>query len=106
MKVGADGEVMHSLRCGKSGTITVHLLKTSPTAKLLQNMFNIQSLSSAVWGQNIFTMEQTVAGDKWAARMVAFKRLPDTSYAKDGDILNWEFHAGKIDVIRGQYPGI
>ncbi len=33
MTVGADGEVMHSLHAGKSGTITVTLLKTSPVNK-------------------------------------------------------------------------
>ena len=30
---GADGSVMHTLRCGKSGVITFNLLKISPTAK-------------------------------------------------------------------------
>ena len=106
MKIGADGEGMHSLRAGKSGTVTVHLLKVSPTAKLLQNMFNLQQLGSAAWGQNIIELEQTASGDKIYCRMCAFKKCPDTSYAKDGDILSWEFHAIKIDVIRGQYPGI
>lgn len=33
MTIGADGEVMHSLHADKSGTITVNLLKTSPTNK-------------------------------------------------------------------------
>lgn len=33
MTVGADGEVMHSLHAGKSGTITVTLLKTSRSTK-------------------------------------------------------------------------
>lgn len=106
MKIGADGEGMHTLRAGKSGTITVNLLKTSPTAKKLQNMFNLQSLSAEAWGQNIFTMSHTVSGDKWVARSVAFQKVPDTSYAKDGDILKWTFQAIKIDCYRGEYPGI
>ncbi len=33
MTIGADGEVMHSLHADKSGTVTVNLLKTSPTNK-------------------------------------------------------------------------
>jgi hypothetical protein len=47
MTVGADGEVMHSLHGGKSGTITVTLLKTSPVNKKLSLMYNAQSQSSA-----------------------------------------------------------
>ncbi len=47
MTVGADGEVMHSLHAGKSGTITVTLLKTSPVNKKLSLMYNAQSQSSA-----------------------------------------------------------
>jgi hypothetical protein len=38
MTVGADGEVMHSLHAGKSGTITVTLLKTSPVNKKLSDV--------------------------------------------------------------------
>ncbi len=33
MTIGADGEPMQSLHADKSGTITVNLLKTSPTNK-------------------------------------------------------------------------
>lgn len=106
MMIGADGEGMHTLRAGKSGTFIVHLLKTSPTAKKLQNMFNLQSVSASVWGQNIITMEQTTSGDKIVGRMCAFQKVPDTSYAKDGDVLQWAFHSIKIDIYRGQYPGI
>ena len=106
MTVGADGEVMHTLRAGKSGTVTVSLLKISPTAAKLQRMFNLQQLGSAVWGQNVILIRQTAAGDVIACRSCAFVKVPDTSYAKDGDILPWAFHAGKIDIERGNYPGI
>ena len=56
MTVGADGEVMHSLHGGKSGTITVTLLKTSPVNKKLSLMYNAQSQSSALWGNNIIVL--------------------------------------------------
>ena len=106
MKIGCDGNVMHSLRCGKSGQIAVHLLKVSPAAKVLQNMYNAQTIGAAFHGQNVFSMKQTAAGDVIIGRMVAFKKCPDTSYAKDGDILTWTFDVGAFDIIRGQYPGI
>ena len=103
---GADGSVMHTLRCGKSGVITFHLLKISPTAKKLQTMFNLQQLTSSAWGLNNIVLEQTTSGDKWLARACAFKRAPDTSYAKEGDTLPWGFDCAFIDVYRGEYPGI
>ena len=105
MTVGADGKVMHTLRCGNSGTVTVSLLKTSPTAKKLQKMFNIQKLSASVWGVNTITIQQTAAKDKIVCLFCAFVKVPDTSYAKDGDVLQWAFHAGEIAVDRGTYPG-
>ena len=36
MTVGADGEVMHTLRADKSGTVTLTYLKTSPVNAQLQ----------------------------------------------------------------------
>jgi hypothetical protein len=46
MTIGADGEVMHSLHAGKSGTITVTLLKTSPVNKKLSLMYNAEPVLS------------------------------------------------------------
>ena len=51
MLIGADGEGMHSLHADKSGTITVRLLKTSPTNLKLQAMYNAQTLNGALHGQ-------------------------------------------------------
>ncbi|MCY0677737.1 DUF3277 family protein, partial [Klebsiella pneumoniae] len=62
MTIGADGEVMHSLHAGKSGTITVTLLKTSPVNKKLSLMYNAQSLSSATWGNNVIVIRNKVSG--------------------------------------------
>lgn len=103
MTVGADGKVMHTLRCGNSGTITVSLLKTSPAASKLQRMYNIQVLSGRAWGVNTITMQQTASDDKFVFLECAFKKLPDTSYAKDGDTLSWAFDVGTITADRGTY---
>lgn len=48
MTIGADGEVMHSLHAGKSGTVTVNLQKP-PSEQKLSLMYNAQSQSSALW---------------------------------------------------------
>ena len=56
MTVGADGEVMHSLKADKSGTITVRLLNTSQANSLLQTAYDAQSLSSSAWGNNVIVI--------------------------------------------------
>lgn len=103
MTVGADGEVMHSLHADKSGEVTVRLLKTSPTNAKLMTLFNAQSLSSTLWGQNIITVNNTGSSDNTVCRSCAFTRKPNLTYAKDGDIVEWRFQAGKIDSILGEY---
>lgn len=103
MTVGADGEVMHSLHAGKSGTITVTLLKTSPVNKKLSLAYNAQSQSSALWGNNVFVIRNSVSGDITTARACAFQKQPDHANAKDGGTVAWVFDAGKIDQLLGEF---
>ncbi|HGW5393935.1 DUF3277 family protein [Klebsiella pneumoniae] len=103
MTVGADGEVMHSLHAGKSGTITVTLLKTSPVNKKLSLMYNAQSQSSATWGNNVIVIRNKVSGDITTARSCAFQKQPDHANAKVGNTVSWVFDAGKIDQLLGEF---
>ncbi|MPU29125.1 DUF3277 family protein [Escherichia coli] len=103
MTVGADGEVMHSLHAGKSGTITVTLLKTSPVNKKLSLAYNAQSQSSSSWGNNVIVIRNTVSGDITTARSVAFQKQPDNTNAKDGGTVAWVFDCGKIDQVLGEF---
>ena len=103
MTVGADGEVMHSLHAGKSGTITVTLLKTSPVNKKLSLAYNAQSLSSSLWGNNVIVIRNHVSGDTTTARTVAFQKQPDHANAKVGNTVSWVFDAGKIDQLLGEF---
>lgn len=103
MTIGADGEVMHSLHADKSGTITVNLLKTSPVNKKLSLMYNAQSLSSALWGNNVIVIRNKASGDMTTARTVAFQKLPDNSNAKVGNTQAWIFDCGKIDQLLGEF---
>jgi hypothetical protein len=104
MTIGADGTVMQSLHADKSGRIIVRLLKTSPANAALQIMYDAQSVSAALWGQNTIVVQQKAAGDIVTATQCAFKRNPANSYQKEAGIVEWEFDAGKIDTIRGTYP--
>lgn len=103
MTIGADGEVMHSLHAGKSGTITVNLLKTSPTNKKLSLAYNAQSQSSALWGNNVIVIRNTASGDIVSARSCAFQKHPDFANAKDGTTVAWVFDCGKIDPLLGEF---
>ena len=103
MTVGADGEVMHSLPAGKSGTITVTLLKTSPVNKKLSLMYNAQSQSSATWGNNVIVVRNKVSGDISTARSCAFQKQPDHANAKVGNTVSWVFDCGKIDQLLGEF---
>lgn len=103
MTIGADGEGMHSLNADKSGTVTVRLLKTSPQNAKLMALYDAQSLSSSLWGQNVITITNSASGDAIGCRSCAFKKVPDIKYAKAGDVLEWVFDAIKIDRILGTY---
>jgi hypothetical protein len=96
MTVGADGEVMHSLRLNRSGKVIVRLLKTSPVNQLLQTALQLQRASSALWGQNVITIVNVATGDLIVCSSVAFAKQPPLNYAKDGGMIEWEFNAGNI----------
>ena len=102
MTVGADGEVMHTLRADKSGTVTLTYLKTSPVNAQLQALYDAQSLDSRLWGKNLITVTNPSTGDVTTCRSCAFSK-PDLSYKKDGDTVKWTFDAAKIDTILGIY---
>ncbi|QIP56830.1 phage structural protein [Hafnia alvei] len=103
MTIGADGEVMHSLHAGKSCTVTVNLLKTSPVNKKLSLAYNVQSQSSALWGNNVFVLRNIASGDMVTIRSAAFQKLPDWQNAKDGGTVAWVFDGGKVDQILGEF---
>ncbi len=103
MTVGADGEIMHSLHAGKSGTITVTLLKTSPVNKKLSLAYNAQSQSSALWGNNVFVLRNHSSGDLVTIRSAAFQKQPDFVNAKDGGTVAWVFDGGKVDEVLGEF---
>lgn len=101
MLIGADGEGMHSLHRDKSGTITVRLLKNSPTNQILSAAYAFQTDDPSSHGQNTFTLVDKVRGDVVVGQQCAFKKAPDLKYAKDGGIVEWEFNAIKIERTLG-----
>lgn len=97
MTIGADGSGMHSLHAGKSGRVTIRLLKTSPVNQKLMNLYNFQTTASANHGQNVISIRDIQRGDVITARQAAFVKVPDITYAKDGNTHEWMFDAVYID---------
>lgn len=101
MQIGADGSGQHSLHADKSATITVRLLKTSPTNALLSAMLEFQRASAANHGQNTLVITDTARGDVISARQVAFKKRPSLTYAKEAGVNEWTFDAVLVDPALG-----
>lgn len=101
MTVGADGSVMHSLKGDRSGTVTVRLLKTSTINAALQALYNYQTTSSSRHGQNTITIRDVARGDTITCQKVAFAKNASKTYAGDGGIMEWTFHAGTISALLG-----
>ena len=97
MTIGADGEGMHSLRADRSGQVTIRLLRTNPLNHQLSVMFDYQTTSSALHGQNQISLRNLTRGDWVTATRAAFKRKPSFQNAEDGDIIEWPFDVVKID---------
>lgn len=102
MDIGSDGSVMHSLHAGKAATITFHLLKTSPTNQLFQQLYATQTISSAMHGKNIISVQNPVMGDATSASQCAFKKFPNNNYSKDGNMMDWAFDCGVCDGLLGE----
>lgn len=101
LTIGAGGEAMHSLHAGKSGTGTIRLLKTAPVNAALMQMYNLQTASPALHGLNTLTVRDTARGDVAVGRQAAFKKAPDLTWAKDGNVVEWVFDIGFLDELLG-----
>lgn len=101
MTIGADGKGQHSLIASDAATITVRLLKTSPLNASLMVMYNLQSQSSALWGQNVFTITDSARGDYTVAQSCAFKKKPTLTYAKEAGINEWVFDGISVNSVLG-----
>lgn len=104
MTIGADGEAMHSLHSGTSGTVTVRLLKTSPTNAILADVYDRQtSQDGGRWhGQNTIVIRDMERGDHISCSETAFSRMSEITYAKEGGEITWTFHCAKIHFILGR----
>jgi Protein of unknown function (DUF3277) len=101
MVIGADGSPMHSLHAGQGGRVTIRLLKVSAVNFLLSALYDFQSASSATWGLNTIVISDISRGDVVTCMQCAFSRQPNNTWAKDGNVLEWPFTAGRVFELLG-----
>ncbi len=101
MTIGADGKGQHSLIASNACTLTIRLLKTSPVNALLMIMYDLQSASSALWGQNVVTIVDSGRNDYTVVQAVAFKKKPTITYAKEGGMNEWTFDGIQANTVLG-----
>jgi hypothetical protein len=92
---------MHSLHAGNAGKVTVRLLKTSPVNAQLSQLYASSRQSSALWGQNVSPSTTWPAATWSRPGQAAFVKHPDLAYAKDGNVMEWEFDVGALDILLG-----
>ena len=98
MTIGADGSVMHNLRASQAGTGSIRLLKTSPANGILVTAYNSQTVNSALHGKNVLTIVNANRGESITLTGVAFKKLPNLTYAMEGGENEWTFDAARVDM--------
>lgn len=101
MTIGADGQGQHSLIANDACTVTVRVLKTSPVNAALGRMYDLQSASSALWGSNVFNINNSGLGDATIIQSAAFKKKPTITYAKEGGFMDWTFDGISANTIFG-----
>lgn len=101
MTIGADGKGQHSLVASDAAKVTVRLLKTSPVNAILMAAYDLQSASSALWGQNIMTITDSGRGDLSVLQAGAFRKKPAINYAKSAGMMEWEFDFIQANSILG-----
>jgi hypothetical protein len=101
MTIGADGTPMHSLSASTASTVTINLLKTSPVNALLMTMYNMQSSSAFLWGDNVITISILQTGEVINLTQCAFKKVPNIEYAKVAKTVQWTFDCGKTSMMLG-----
>lgn len=99
----ARGSLESLARFVRSNPGSEGFLNRSPKNKQLSLMYNAQSLSSALWGNNVLVIRNKVSGDIISCRSVAFQKQPDYNNPKVAGTVAWVFDCGKIDEILGEY---
>lgn len=96
LAMGADGQGMHSLHVAQNGTVTVRLLKTSEANAILNQAYNTETQSAALYGNGTIVIRDAVRGDVITCAGCGWRKMPDVGYGKDGGMYEWVWNAAQI----------
>ena len=93
---GADGTPQHSMHSANDGTVTIRVLKTSPTNYQLNQLYNAEIAQSSNIGSDTITVSNLQTGDNIVCQSCSFRRHPRNLNAVDGGMNEWVFNAGIV----------
>ena len=100
MDVAADGAVMVSKMAGNTGTLTISVQQTSLAHKKLLALFNLLiGADTFSWAQAMIIIRNVTDGTGHIATGVAFTKIGDKSYAKQGGQISWNIMAADIQSL-------
>lgn len=100
MDVAADGAVMVSKMAGNTGTISIVVQQTSEAHKALLKLFNILVPADTTnWSVGVLTFRNVTDGTGHLCTGVAFVKVGDKDYQREGQRVTWELMAADIQSV-------
>lgn len=93
--VGADGSSIFSITTDRSATITIRLMHTSPTHRLLHQKWEAQRARGAAFRSFPFAMKDRVSGEGGTASNCYVMTAPSDSKGKAAAVREWVLWTGE-----------
>jgi hypothetical protein len=100
MNVAADGTVMVSKMAGNTGTITIEVQQTSSAYKKILMLFNqVWNAETGAWATGTITIRNTSDGTGHICTGVAYVKMGEKTYERQGRMVSWTLMAADIQSI-------
>ena len=94
----ADGAIMISKLAGNHGTVSINVQQTSTAHRDLLLLYNALIIAPpASWALSAMTIRNVANGSAHLCTGVAFSKVPDKSYQKEGQHVTWSFICADIE---------
>lgn len=93
--VGADGSSIFSVSTDASATITIRLMHTSPTHRLLHERWKAQKARGGATRPFSFAMKDRVSGEGGAASNCFIQGAPSDQKGKNAAVREWVLWTGE-----------
>lgn len=100
MDVAADGAVMVSKMAGNTGSVSIVVQQTSLVHKKLLALFNQLVIAApSLWAQATMTIKNITDGTGHLCTGIAFGKVPDKTYTKQGGSVTWTIMAADVQSL-------